>query len=245
MKLSDFIQKNKAPIRFSMFLSSFIAMGFVLADGHHYTYPSETFNDSQSRNYASDTSRTRTYRTTLTTAAPVQTRYYSYPPLTQEIGSNPFVHSPQYKTPVSYPDDIDANYNTPDLSSVGYSYLPPIQQPGSNPFFRNQNQYAGSYYKAPPRSKALQQETAVVDKPIYDQAGAIYTYPPLTKKLGSNPFRDPARYQADNPSETSENLISEADQKKYRYLDYYQPKPRYIESDNSFMSYTDTHLMYP
>lgn len=245
MKLTHFMQKNKALGRFSLFLGSFIVMGFVLADEHHYRYPADTFYNSQNRykSTAENTYLPKNYKT-------IQSRQYSYPPLTKEFGSNPFTRSTnsthRYASDSDRQDEaVNGQYTAPELSSAGYSYLPPMQKPGSNPYYRNKNQYVSSYPQQLPQKKARYVDVNGPEKVSHEQVGTIYSYAPLTKKLGSNPFNNPTQYYADTQSEASQNHISEADQKKYRYLYYYQPKPRYIESDNGYMSYADTHLMYP
>ncbi len=222
-----------------MFLSSFIVMGLVLADEHHYKYPSDSYrNNQQSQQNASENVFIQS------SYSPVQ---YRYAPLTKEPGSNPYFHSSNSSSRYAaklYADDIGGPYKAPELSSAGYSYLPPIQKHGSNPYYREQNHYAINHERFTQKRDQQEEISVNIDATKHSlQLGKSYTYPPLTKKLGSNPITDARQYYRDTQSEISANIISEADQKKYRYLYFYQSQPRYIESDNSYMSYTDTHLM--
>lgn len=263
MKFTHFIQQNAVSIRFTVFLSSFIVMGYVLADGHHYTYPSDTikiqkkpyyipaYNKPAYKNYSDfnhsvDKSADKVQSAYPDTSNAGQIQY-RYPPLTRKLGSNPFNKDENRYASTSYPGDYKES-STHTLSSTGYTYPPATQKPGSNPFYKVHNQYAGSY----PTKSTVSDSVAVVsdtvsdsDTMTYGQAGVIYIYPPLTQQLGSNPFNKSSHQYADSKRVTTKKQISSSDQEQYRYLYFYQAKPRYIESSNGFMSYTDTHLMYP
>jgi hypothetical protein len=216
-------------------------MGFVVAEEHHYASPPYTFRNYESRPATvphptiDNTGRVQLLKTYRNTINPAHIQY-SYPPPTQKPGYNPLIRPQNHYASAPYPGKNKESYNVHNLNNVNYIYPPSTQKIGSNPFNKSQNhQYAGTYPT----------EYTATDKMTYDQRGVIYIYPPLTKKLGSNPFSIPAHQYTDSNSASSQQQISDSDQEKYRYLYYHQPKPRYIESHNGFMSYTDTHLMYP
>lgn len=257
MKFTHFIQQNAVSIRFTAFLSSFIVMGYVLADGHHYTNPSDTLNPQKSpyyipaykKNYSDFNHRADKLQSAYPDTSNAGQIQYRYPPLTQKLGSNPFNKDENRYASTSYPGDYKKS-STHTLSSTGYTYPPATQKPGSNPFYRVHNQYAGSYATKSTVSESVSVVSDSVsdsdsDTMTYGQAGVIYIYPPLTQQLGSNPFNKSSHQYADSKRVTAKKQISSSDQEQYRYLYFYQAKPRYIESSNGFMSYTDTHLIYP